>query len=125
MSLWPVDRREETRLCASGVGCTVGMHVQFALRIREAQTGCVADVHHASSGQNQNLVVVLSVYAPYVACYGPSEPFRGAGQDLLGMIPVSTEPQIFGAAGEPGIEVVVPKKFAQARVVGKHTPPPR
>lgn len=63
------------------------------------------------------------MYAPYVACYGPSEPFRGAGQDLLGMIPVSTENQIFGPGGESGVDVVVPKKFAKARVIGKQTPP--
>jgi len=73
----------------------------------------------SSSGQNKNLVVVLSVYEPYVACFGPSESFKGAGQDLLGMIPVDTKTQIFGPEGEPGVEVVVPVKFAIARVVGK------
>lgn len=79
----------------------------------------------SSSGQNKNLVIVLSVYAPHVACYGPPESFRGAGQDLLGMIPVSTENQTFSPLGESGVEVTVPKKFAKARVVGMHAPPPR
>jgi hypothetical protein len=47
-----------------------------------------------------------------VACYGPSKTFKGTGQDLLGIIPVSTENKVFGAVGETGVEVVVPQRFA-------------
>lgn len=78
-----------------------------------------ADFRSLQSGQNRNLVIILSKYEPNVACYGPPSDFRGAGQDLLALIPVTTDQVAFGPEGEPGVEVVVPKTFDKARAYGK------
>jgi len=61
----------------------------------------------------------MSIYEPNVACYGPPTQYRGTGQDLLALIPVTTDPQIFGPEGEAGVDVVVPKRFGRARVISK------
>ena len=62
-------------------------------------------------GLNQNLVVVLSLYEPAVACFGQQLATRAPEsllQNILSMIPVSTVRLIFGPEGEPGVQVVLP-----------------
>ena len=62
-------------------------------------------------GQHENLLVVLSRYEPSVACFGPR--FRvdfpdPVLQNLLAIIPATTERKVFGPDGEPGVQVVLP-----------------
>lgn len=66
-------------------------------------------------GGSQNLVIVLSIYEPTVACFGRQFTMKVATQtlqNLLSQIPVSTERQTFGPEGEPGVQVVVPKTYS-------------
>lgn len=77
---------------------------------QRTQGGWIRDI-----GQSANLVVVLSLYEPAVACFGPYFTMRYPTQtlqNLLSEIPVSTERQIFGPEGEPGVKVVLPMTFS-------------
>lgn len=59
-------------------------------------------------------MVVLSIYEPAVSCFGERFATESTGrtlQDLLSMIPVNTDRQMFGPEGEPGVQVVVPIVF--------------
>ncbi|CAD6594488.1 MAG: hypothetical protein ASARMPREDX12_009109 [Alectoria sarmentosa] len=71
----------------------------------------------ATKGTSKNLVVVLSLYEPAVACFGPQFAMRHVGQtlqNLLSVLPVSTAMQLFGPEGEPGVQVVVPATYHES-----------
>lgn len=60
-------------------------------------------------------MIVLSLYEPAVACFGQQFGMRDAvqtWQNLLTMIPVSTERQTFGPEGESGVQVEVPVTYS-------------
>ncbi|KAF6219709.1 hypothetical protein HO133_003534 [Letharia lupina] len=73
------------------------------------QGGWIRDI-----GRQKNLVIVLSLYEPSVACFGQQFAMRDPAQisqKLLSIIPVNTERQIFGPEGESGVQVEVPVTY--------------
>ena len=60
-------------------------------------------------GQNENLVVVLSLFQPNVVC-GPKISARGS-RHILDVLPAGFGSQVFGRARQPGVQVVVPKYY--------------
>lgn len=66
-----------------------------------------------SLGLNKNLIVVVSLYKPAVACLGSVRQTRehSVGQELLDMLPVGLDNLVFGPSGMPGVQQVVPDVF--------------
>ncbi|MCJ1454573.1 hypothetical protein MMC28_004926 [Mycoblastus sanguinarius] len=70
----------------------------------------IAD-HNTQKGAQKNLLVLVRLYNPTVACFGPSGPIKNSGQALLDLIPTSTTQVAFGKRGVPGVDVVVPQSL--------------
>ena len=67
---------------------------------------------HSVTGMRGGLVVVVSIYTPSITCWGPVQRAGSVSQNLLNMLPVSFDRQVFGPIGEQGVQVVVPQIFS-------------
>lgn len=63
-----------------------------------------------STGEEGALAVTLQEYEPDVTCQPrmPMRPDLDDCQEILQMMPTSEDVQMFGAKGEPGVEVELP-----------------
>ena len=64
----------------------------------------------------------MSLYKPSTTCFG-SAGARSASQDLIDQIPTSLDNLIFGHAGVPSVDVVLPKVFHQLSPPSPPLPP--
>ncbi|KAL6715208.1 hypothetical protein ACLMJK_007472 [Lecanora helva] len=80
----------------------------------EVMDKCVFGKHsggiNIGLGQKGNLAITIRTYKPDVACQSSAAKYPNIRdcQTLLSVMPTSTDEQIFGDEGEPGVEVPLP-----------------
>ena len=79
-----------------------------------SQSRACTDVMHATIGENENLVVLVRKYVPYVHCGGAWETGSPASvcRNTLGLMPVSTQSILFGNVGAPGVQWSLPESIS-------------
>lgn len=66
-------------------------------------------------GGDDNLGVILGTYEPDVQCMGTHVGWDSC-LEILGDMPATTEPKVFGLEGQPGVEEVLPMDLVSGTV---------